>query len=135
MKKKQKPTAQPQLTYKDTIKCCKYTHFRSLFFTATSCWQQTFKDKTAPSGLLHTPYTSHSKALIEQDLNFHCWLLSIFSFPKADVTWHFSLQNGDLCRPLEKEAKSNTKKIQMTTKILWCHATQMTENIKYCNLL
>lgn len=47
------------------------------------------------------------------------------------MSWHFSLQNTDLCRSLEKEAKSNTKKIQMTRKMLVCAATQMTESIKH----
>lgn len=39
---------------------------------------------------------------IKQDLNFHCGPLQIASFPKSDVPRHFSLQNSDLCRPLEK---------------------------------
>lgn len=50
------------------------------------------------------------------------------------MSWHFSLQNNDLWRPLEKEAKSNTKKIQVTRKMLVCTATQMTDSIKHLQL-
>lgn len=53
-----------------------------------------------------------------------------FQLPKSWCSTAFLLAEW---RPLQAsgESKSHTKKIQMTTKMLVCHTTRMTANIKY----
>lgn len=56
IRRNQKPTAQPQLTSKDTTTHCRYRHTRSLFFTAFSCWGNFAMPDQHP-GLSHTHLT------------------------------------------------------------------------------
>lgn len=101
--KKQKPTAKPQLTYKDKIKCCKHTHIRSLFFSAISCWQQTHKPRQHP-WLFHTHLTQgHTTANTQGPLSYTAGHSEFSASQK--LMWCFFLLNGNLCSPLEKEAK------------------------------